>query len=319
MVQKRIGVAVSAPDSTAALANIQGLEQGGIPAAWMTSGSAGGGDSIGVFTAAAARTQNIMMGTAIVQTFPRHPIAVAQQVLTLAQIAPGRFRLGLGTSGRAGVEQTFGVDFRAPLAHLREYIRILKSLLQQGSVDFSGRYYQAHTSTSAAVDVPVMAAALGARAYEMCGVEADGAISWVCPGSYLQDVALPAMRRGAERGNRPVPPLVAQVPVCVHDSPSEARQAIAQQFAGFARSPFYQNMFTAAGFPEVSQGTWSDGMIDAVGVWGDESKVAEGLQGLLARGATEILASPVPAGNDLAGSLERTLKLLAQVSEAVPC
>ena len=317
MAEKRIGVAVTAPDSSAALDAIEDLEKRGFPAAWMTSGSASGGDSLSVFAAAASRTRNIMLGTAITQIFPRHPIAVAQQVLVLAQLAPGRFRLGLGTSGRGGMEQTFGVDFRAPLAHLREYLRIEKSLLQQGSVDFSGRYYQAHTSISSPVDVPVMAAALGPRAYQLCGAEADGAISWVCPGSYLRDVALPAMRKGAEIADRPVPPLVVQVPVCVHDDPDEAREAVRQQFAGFARSPFYQDMFTGAGFPEVSQGTWSDSMVDAVAVWGDESRVTEGLQGLFSMGATEILASPVPAGGDPETSLDRTLAVLAKVAQSV--
>jgi len=317
MAEKRIGVAVTAPDSSAALAAIEDLEKRGFPAAWMTSGSASGGDSLSVFAAVASRTRNIMLGTAITQIFPRHPIAVAQQVLVLAQLAPGRFRLGLGTSGRGGMEQTFGVDFRAPLAHLREYLRIEKSLLQQGSVDFSGRYYQAHTSNSSPVDVPVMAAALGPRAYQLCGAEADGAISWVCPGSYLRDVALPAMRKGAEIADRPVPPLVVQVPVCVHDDPDEAREAVRQQFAGFARSPFYQDMFTGAGFPEVSQGTWSDRMVDAVAVWGDESRVTEGLQGLFSMGATEILASPVPAGGDHETSRDRTLAVLAKVAQSV--
>ena len=317
MAEKRVGVAVTAPDSSAALAAIEDLEKRGFPAAWMTSGSASGGDSLSVFAAVASRTRNIMLGTAITQIFPRHPIAVAQQVLVLAQLAPGRFRLGLGTSGRGGMEQTFGVDFRAPLAHLREYLRIEKSLLQQGSVDFSGRYYQAHTSISSPVDVPVMAAALGPRAYQLCGAEADGAISWVCPGSYLRDVALPAMRKGAEIADRPVPPLVVQVPVCVHDDPDEAREAVRQQFAGFARSPFYQDMFTGAGFPEVSQGTWSDSMVDAVAVWGDESRVTEGLQGLFSMGATEILASPVPAGGDPETSLDRTLAVLAKVAQSV--
>ncbi len=317
MAEKRVGVAVTAPDSSAALAAIEDLEKRGFPAAWMTSGSASGGDSLSVFAAVASRTRNIMLGTAITQIFPRHPIAVAQQVLVLAQLAPGRFRLGLGTSGRGGMEQTFGVDFRAPLAHLREYLRIEKSLLQQGSVDFSGRYYQAHTSNSSPVDVPVMAAALGPRAYQLCGAEADGAISWVCPGSYLRDVALPAMRKGAEIADRPVPPLVVQVPVCVHDDPDEAREAVRQQFAGFARSPFYQDMFTGAGFPEVSQGTWSDRMVDAVAVWGDESRVTEGLQGLFSMGATEILASPVPAGGDHETSRDRTLAVLAKVAQSV--
>ncbi len=78
MAEKRIGVAISATDSSAALAAIEDLEKRGYPAAWMTSGSASGGDSLSVFAAAASRTRNIMLGTAITQIFPRHPIAVAQ-------------------------------------------------------------------------------------------------------------------------------------------------------------------------------------------------------------------------------------------------
>jgi alkanesulfonate monooxygenase SsuD/methylene tetrahydromethanopterin reductase-like flavin-dependent oxidoreductase (luciferase family) len=260
----------------------------------------------------------MLLGTAITQTFPRHPIAVVQQVQVLAQLAPGRFRLGLGTSGRAGMEQTYGVNFRAPLGHLREYLRIVKGLLHSGSVDFAGRYYQAHTRISAPVDVPVMAAALGEKAYELCGAEADGAISWVCPGAYLRDVALPALHRGADSAGRPVPPLVAHAPVCVHDRVEEVRAAVRQQFGGFARAPFYQNMFRAAGFEEVTQGTWSDAMIDAVALWGDEARVTEALAELFALGATEILVSPVPVGDDRAASLERTLRLLSQVAPGVP-
>ena len=317
MVQQRIGMVITAADSNAALSAVEDLENRGIGAAWMTSGSTGGGDSLGVFTAAGPRTRSIVFGTAITQTFPRHPIAVAQQVLTLAQLAPGRFRLGLGTSGQGGVEQTLGINFRAPLAHLREYVRILKALLQEGSVDYSGRYYQAHTGIPTSVDVPVMAAALGEGAFEMCGAEADGAISWVCPSAYLRDVALPAMRRGAEQAGRATPPLVAHVPVCVHDDPDEAREAIAQQFGGFARAPFYRNMFHNAGFPEVAEGVWSHGMLDAVAVSGNEEQVTAGLRGLLDLGATEVMASPVPAGTDREGSLERTVGLLARISQSV--
>ena len=255
MAQKRLGLVVSAPDSSAVLTSIADLEQRGIPAAWLTSAGAGGADPLGALAGAALRTQHILLGTAITQTFPRHPIAVVQQVQVLAQLAPARFRLGLGTSGRAGMEQAYGVNFRDPLGHLREYLRIVKALLHTGSVDFAGQYYQAHTRISASVDVPVMAAALGPKAYELCGAEADGAISWVCPGAYLRDVALPAMRRGADSAGRPVPPLVAHAPVCVHDHAEEVRAAVRQQFGFFARTPFYQNMFRAAGFEEVMQGS----------------------------------------------------------------
>ena len=77
MADKRIGVVVAESNSNAALSTIENLEQRGITAAWMTSGSAGGADSLSVLTVAATRTQNIMLGTAITQTFPRHPIALA--------------------------------------------------------------------------------------------------------------------------------------------------------------------------------------------------------------------------------------------------
>ena len=80
MAQKRLGVVVSASDSSAVLTSIANLEQQGIPAAWLTSAGAGGADPLGVFVGAALRTQHILLGTAITQTFPRHPIAVAQQV-----------------------------------------------------------------------------------------------------------------------------------------------------------------------------------------------------------------------------------------------
>ena len=317
MVQQRIGMVITAADSNGALRAVEDLDNRGIGAAWMTSGSTGGGDSLSVFTAAGPRTQSVMFGTAITQTFPRHPIAVAQQVLTLAQLAPSRFRLGLGTSGQGGVEQTLGVNFRSPLAHLREYVRILKALLQEGSVDYSGRHYQAHTSIPQPVDVPVMAAALGEGAFEMCGAEADGAISWVCPGAYLRDVALPAMQRGAEQAGRPTPPLVVHVPVCVHDDLEEAREAVATQFRGFASAPFYRNMFHNAGYPEVAEGVWSPGMVDAVAVCGNEEQVTDGLRALLDIGAAELMASPVSAGADREGSLERTMGLLARISQSV--
>jgi F420-dependent oxidoreductase-like protein len=323
MPEKLIGVAVSAfgatgsaPDGPAILANIEHAEQLGIPAAWLTTGGTGL-DALTLFAAAAVRTSQIRLGTSIVPTFPRHPLVAVQQVQVLAQLAPGRFRLGLGPSHRPTMESTFGFDFRAPLGHLREYVQIVKTLLSQGSVDFDGEYYHAHGQIRTPVDVPVMASALQRRSFEFCGEATDGAISWVCPGVYLRDVALPAMRAGAEKAGRPVPPLLAHAPVCVHDKPDEVRAAAQQQLANYVRLPFYIQMFTAAGFPEAAAGSWSDAMIEAVVCSGDESRVADRLHGMFALGATEILVSPLVAGSDRAASVERTLRLVAEVAKSV--
>lgn len=316
MNEKIIGVAVSAPDSAGVLAGIEKAEQMGIPAAWLTTGGAGL-DALTLFAAAAVRTKSILLGTSITPTFPRHPVVVVQQVQVLAQLAPGRFRLGVGPSHKPTMEGTFGVDFQAPLGHLREYLQILKTLLHRGSVDFDGRYYRAHAQIRTPVEVSVMASALRQKSFELCGAAADGAISWVCPGVYLRDVAIPAMRAGAAQAGRSVPPLIAHAPVCVHDKPDEVLTAVRQQLATYPRLPFYLGMFTAAGFPEASAGTWSDAMMEAIVLSGHESRVAERLRELFSLGAAEILVSPVAAGEDRAGSLERTLRLVAEVAKSV--
>ena len=315
MSPTKIGVVLPRTHSATILKQIARAEELGIQAAWMTTGGASA-DSLTLFASAAVKTDRIAMGTAITPTFPRHPVVMVQQVQVIAQLAPGRFRLGVGPSHRPIMEPIFGVDFRAPLGHLSEYVHILKALLQEGSVDFDGRYYKAHASIESPVDVPVMASALSPKAFELCGAEADGAISWVCPRAYLRDVALPAMRTGAQRAGRAVPPLIAHAPVCVHDNFDETRAAIKEQVLN-PRLPFYQAMFATAGFPEASEGTWSDAMIDATAAVGDESRVTERLQELFALGATEVLASPVLAGSDRAASLERTMRLLGRASQAV--
>jgi hypothetical protein len=76
-------------------------------------------------------------------------------------------------------------------------------------------------------------------------------------------------------------------------------------------------MFIAAGFPEAENGTWSDGMIDATVLWGNEARVMERLHELLAWGAAEILVTPVSAGAHRSASLDRTLHLLGQAARAV--
>lgn len=314
MSQKRIGIAMRGDNASELVDTIEQAEHQGIHAAWMTTGGARL-DSITVFAAAAQRTKRIKLGTSIVPTFPRHPLVMVQQTQVVAQLAPGRFRLGVGPSHRPMME-SMGMNFTSPLGHLREYVHILKALLQEGKVDFDGDYYHAHDSISQPVDVPVMASALQKGSFELCGEVADGAISWICPGSYLRDVALPAMQAGATRANRSTPPLIAHAPVCVHDNADDVRAAVRTQIMN-PRLRFYQCMLIAAGFPEAEKGVWSDAMIDAVVFWGNEVRVEERLHEMLDYGAAEILASPVLAGGDPAASLDRTLRLLGQVSQRV--
>jgi F420-dependent oxidoreductase-like protein len=311
MSEKRVGIAVGGSKIAEIQSMILQAEELGIQAAWMTTGGARP-DSMTCFAATAAATNSIKLGTSIVPTFPRHPLVMVQQAQVVAQLAPGRFRLGVGPSHRPTIE-SMGIDFNAPLGHLREYLQILKAILQGGSVDYDGEHYHAHDSIPEPLDIEIMASALRRGSFELCGAEADGAISWICPGVYLRDVALPAMEAGAQRAGRETPPLIAHAPVCVHDNADEVRAAVREQIMN-PRLPFYQRMLVAAGYPEATAGVWSDAMIDGAVIWGDEGQALERIQELFSFGATEILASPVTAGPDRGASLDRTMRLLGQAS-----
>jgi alkanesulfonate monooxygenase SsuD/methylene tetrahydromethanopterin reductase-like flavin-dependent oxidoreductase (luciferase family) len=82
------------------------------------------------------------------------------------------------------------------------------------------------------------------------------------------------------------------------------------------RLPFYQRMLVEAGFPEASQGTWSDAMIDGVVFWGNETRVAERIQEIFSFGASEVLVSPIGAGEDRSESIHRTTRLLAELAKS---
>ena len=309
---KAIGVAIGGARLQDIQSSINQAENMGIDAVWMATGGARL-DSITSFAATAGSTQGIKLGTSIVPIFPRHPLVMVQQVQVVAQAAPGRFRLGIGPSHRPTM-RNMGIQMPRPLGHLKDCLRILKALLQQGEVDYQGEYYQAHDRITEPVDVPVMASALRLGSFELCGAEADGAISWVCPGSYLRDAALPAMKKGAEQAGRETPPLIAHVPLCVHDNPDEVRTAFREQFSVYPTLPFYRRMLIEAGYPEAASGTWSDAMIDGLVIHGDEAAVTAGVRNLVSDGAGEILVSPILAGQDRVASLDRTLRLLGQLS-----
>ncbi|MGE0544295.1 MAG: LLM class flavin-dependent oxidoreductase [Dehalococcoidia bacterium] len=303
---------INAPRTVAAIARAERMGLSGI---WIpTMGT--GPDALISIAAAAVQTERVSLGTGVLPVFPRHPLAVAQQALAVASLAPGRLRLGIGTSHRPSMEHTFGIEMRAPLRRLREYVTVLKAALAGDAVDHAGEYYTARgrfATPDAAV--PVLIAALSPGAFRLAGEIADGAVSWLCPPDYLERTALPAMRAGAERAGRPLPPLVAGIPVAVSDNPDLARAAVRSQLARYVQAPFYQQMLVTAGLAEAAAGTWSDRMIDAVAVIGDEDQVAARLESLGAAGIDEVAVTPVLLEPDTRASMQRALTLLARLTQ----
>ena len=121
------------------------------------------------------------------------------------------------------------------------------------------------------------------------------------------------MDAAAQRAGRITPPLVAHAIVAVDEDADTVRQAVREQMGLYVTLPFYAQMFVDAGFPEAKSGKWSDGMIDAVAIHGNQEQVAEGVRRLFSYGVTEIIASPVLTGADANASWERTVSALAEI------
>ena len=307
---RKIGVALHEFGAINQIEAIVLAEQLGVSTAWLTTGGLAP-DAMGIFTAAAARTSQIGLGTAIVPMFPRHPLVLVQQTLVVAALAPGRFRLGVGPSHQPAVENMYGIPFERPLEYLREYVTILRSTLHHGKVAFDGKRLHAHGElTAPSPPVPVLVSALRPASYRLAGEISDGALAWVCPLPYLRDEALPALRAGAAKANREVPPLIAHCFAAVHEDAAAVRETARNRLAVYARLPFYQEMFVRAGYPEARQGVMSDAMLDAVVVHGDEQTVAGRLQQYLSEGMDEVIVSALVVGDDRRVSLERTLRLI---------
>jgi alkanesulfonate monooxygenase SsuD/methylene tetrahydromethanopterin reductase-like flavin-dependent oxidoreductase (luciferase family) len=200
----------------------------------------------------------------------------------------------------------------APLAYLREYVGVLRDILWNGQVDHEGRFFTAKATLSHAPAIPLLTSALGEGAFQLAGEISDGAISWNCPPSYLLEVALPALRAGAQASQRPTPPLVAHAWVALSTDRAAVRTATKQRLSGYTRMPFYTNMFATAGYPLDPDGNISDALVDNLVIVGDEAAVTARIDELLTAGLDELLLTPVPVGDE-AVQRERLFGLVGQL------
>ena len=306
-----IGVLIRDPSVPRTLELIEQAEALGVPAVWLTTNGAGR-DGLTLLAAAAARTSLVRLGTAIIPTWPRHPVSVAQSAQVIDAMAPGRLRIGVGIASGATASQV-GASFDKPLTAFREYIEQLKALLTGEAVDLQGKLYTTKAKLDSAVAAPVMASALRPGVFKLCGEVADGAISWMAPWGYLERAALPALRAGAEAAHRETPPLIFHVPVCVTTDRDAAVDAAQQQVGLYTRIPSWAAMFAEAGY-DTSQGL-TDGYLEDTLVFGDEASVADQLRGFISRGAAEVIAHPVTVGERDA-SLHATLAAVAAANAA---
>ncbi|EIV92449.1 TIGR03564 family F420-dependent LLM class oxidoreductase [Frankia sp. QA3] len=244
-------------------------------------------DAITVATLVGREVPGIEVGTAVVPMYPRHPLAVAIQAQTAQAASRGRFTLGIGLAAGPMVERMFDIRYERPLRHLRDYIGVLRSVFDTGTVnvhgptltaDFTGTPVSAHLP-GARPAVPILVAAMGPQALRVAGELADGTVPLFAGPKTLANYLVPTIREAARSAGRPQPRIVAEVPTVVTAHPAAAREAARQTLALFGNVPSYRAVLDREGAAHPAD----------VALIGDEDEVAEGVQRYFDAGATDVV------------------------------
>jgi 5,10-methylenetetrahydromethanopterin reductase len=244
----------------------------------------------------------IELGTAVVPTYPRHPMMLAAQALTTQVASHGRLALGIGLSHKIVIENMFGYSFEKPVRHMREYLTILMSLIHTGGASFTGETVSANGAINipGATPCPVLVAALGPKMLELAGTMADGTLTWMTGAVTLAELTVPTITRAAAAANRPAPRIGASLPVCVTSDPDAARARAAKVFQIYGVLPSYRAMLDREG---------SAGPEDAALI-GSETEVKAQIDRVAAAGVTDFVANEFAADPD---EKTRTRELLGSM------
>ena len=262
-------------------------------------------DALTVLGVVGQATSTIELGTAVIATWPRHPLMLAAQALTTSELTQGRLVLGIGLAHKPTIEGTFKVPFARPAKHMEDYLAVLLPALRERKVSHEGDIWSAETEAlGGPPDVPVpsvMLAAMGPRMLEMAGAQTDGDILWLSGPRTIETLIAPALHEAAEAHGRPAPRIVASVPVCVTDDADGVLELIAGFLVGYNDLPSYRGVMDLEGV---------DGPA-GVSLVGDEATVRAGLQRFADAGATDFSALEFVFAED---DVRRTRALLKAVA-----
>jgi F420-dependent oxidoreductase-like protein len=250
-----------------------------------------GGEALTTLAVLGREVPDLFLGTAVVPTYPRHPMVLAQQSLTVQQATGNRFMLGIGLSHQIVIEGMYGLSYDKPARHMREYLAILLPLLRGEAVQYEGETltFRGAIDVTDAAAPPVMLAALAPRMLELAGSVADGTITWMVGPGTLESHIVPSITKAAEKAGRRSPAVVVSLPVCITNDPDGARAKAAETFQVYGMLPSYRAMLDREG---------AEGPAD-VAIVGDEGTVGKAVQRLADLGATDFVAAQFGSRDDL--------------------
>ncbi len=293
-------------------ADVRWAEEAGLSTVWIPQIP----DEFDALTAAAlagAETSRIEIGTAVVPVQPRHPIALAQQALSVQAVCEGRLSLGLGVSHHWVIDEMLGLPYERPVSTMRAYLDVLEQAFRgPGVVEVENELFRVHNPLDITdiTPTPVLLAALGPRMLQLCGERTDGTILWMADERAIASHVVPNLTKAAEAAGRLAPRVVAGIPVCLcGDGEIDAAVARTNRLLSEAEvSPNYQKLLEHGDAREV-------GDILAAG---SESTIEKRLRSFADAGVTDISVRVVPIGDgrdELIASSKRTRAYLAALAQ----
>ncbi|WP_328451795.1 TIGR03564 family F420-dependent LLM class oxidoreductase [Amycolatopsis sp. NBC_00438] len=251
----------------------------------------GGWDALTALPTLGAAAPGIELGTCVVPTYPRHPITMAAQALTVQAATGVPVHLGVGLSHRYIVEHEFGYSYDRPLRHLREYLQALNPVLRGEKADVHGETLTAAGGVNApgAGRPSLLVGSVSPKSTRLAGELADGVITtWAGPRA-IGEFVVPALGAASR--------IVSGQLICVTSEVDERRAWVEQAYGAAASVPAYRAVLDRDGYAKASDSA----------IIGDEETVRRQVKALEDAGATELLVMPFGPAEDQA----RTRELLA--------
>jgi F420-dependent oxidoreductase-like protein len=265
-----------------------------------------GHDALTLLAAAGAQVPGIGLGTGVVPVYPRHPMMLAQQALTVQAATDNRLILGIGLSHQVVVEGMWGMSYDRPARYMKEYLASLMPLLRGETVHSDGEVVTTHAfqpiGTPGVQPPPVVLAALAPTMLKLAGTVADGTITWMTGSDTVASHIVPTIRAAAEAAGRPEPRVMVSLPVTVTADPDAAAERINAANAIYPTLPSYKAMLDKEGAQAPAD----------VAFIGDEQHVTGSIEKLATDGATDLLAGTFGNAEEQA----RTFALLSELARS---
>lgn len=164
-------------------------------------------DGISLLSALAVKTNNIRIGTCVINPYTRNIALIAISAATIDEVSNGRFILGLGSSTKVWIEEQMGIRVGKRLTTLRESVEAIRKILKGDLITYEGkevRLKSIQLNFKPFRDIiPIYLAAVGPKMLQLAGEIADGVLlTGASSPQYIKEFALKNLRIGAERSGR---------------------------------------------------------------------------------------------------------------------